>query len=261
MPPGEAVANDRALYPLQPHQSRIIRLFSIVSPEANLIDPHPLDRPVWNALQTGWAALALGDAHALRLDPDYGPFGAAADCSPPSLAKLADLVPLAGELWLAEADDMLPPPRTMILKSAPLHQMVLTHLNPIAVNVDIWSLGEADALEMRQLALLTQPGPFFALTHKLGDFVGIRRDGRLVAMAGERMKLDGFTEVSAVCTHPDHRGSGYAGALMSVVTERILARGETAFLHSYSSNTGAIALYERLGFSLRREIRVTVLSR
>lgn len=156
---------------------------------------------------------------------------------------------------------MLPPPRTMILKSAPLHQMVLTHLNPIGVNVEIWSLGEADALEMRQLALLTQPGPFFALTHRLGDFVGIRRDGRLVAMAGERMKLDGFTEVSAVCTHPDHRGYGYAGALMSVVIERILARGETAFLHSYSSNTGAIALYERLGFSLRRQICATVLSR
>ena len=226
-----------------------------------MTDQHSLDRPVWNALQTGWAELAQGDARALRLDPDYGPFGAAADSSSPSLEKLADLVPLDGELWVAEADDMLTPPGTIIVKASPLHQMVASHLNPIEARTDITPLGEADALEMRELALLTQPGPFFALTHRLGDFVGVKRDGILVAMAGERMKLDGFTEVSAVCTHPDHRGNGYAGALMSIVIERILARSETAFLHSYSSNAGAILLYERLGFSLRRQICVTVLSR
>ena len=226
-----------------------------------MTDQHPLDRPVWNALQTGWVALARGDTHALRLDPDYGPFGAAADFSLPSLEKLAELVPFMGELWVAEADDMPLPPGTIIVKAAALHQMVATHLNLIATGVDIIPLGEADALEMRELALLTQPGPFFALTHRLGNFVGVKRNGRLVAMAGERMRLDGFTEVSGVCTHPDYRGCGYAGALMSVVTERILARGEIAFLHSYSSNVGAIALYERLGFSLRRQICVTVLSR
>ncbi len=225
-----------------------------------MTDPHPLDRPVWNALQTGWAALARGDTHALRLDPDYGPFGAAADLSLQSLEKLAELVPLEGELWTAEVDTVPPPPGTVIIKAAPLHQMVATHLNPIETSADIMPLGEADALEMRALALLTQPGPFFALTHRLGSFVGVRRDGRLVAMAGERMKLDGFTEVSGVCTHPDYRGCGYAGALMSIVTDQILARGEMAFLHSYSSNIGAIALYERLGFSLRRQICVTVLS-
>ena len=226
-----------------------------------MLDPHPLDRPVWNALQTGWAAVAQGDAHARRLDPDYGPFGAAADFSLPSLEKLAALVPLEGELWTAELHAAPPPPGTVIVKSAPLHQMVATHLNPIEASVDITPLGETDALEMRELALLTQPGPFFALTHRLGNFVGVRRNGILVAMAGERMKLEGFTEVSAVCTHPDHRGFGYAGALMSVVIERILARSETAFLHSYSSNVSAIALYERLGFSLRRQICVTILSR
>ncbi len=226
-----------------------------------MTDPHPLDRPVWNALQTGWATFALGDACALRLDPNYGPFGAAADFSLQSLQKLAELVPTEGELWTAELEAALPLPGTVIVKIAPLHQMVAEHLNPIEANIEITSLGEADARKMRELALLTQPGPFFALTHRLGNFVGVKRGGRLVAMAGERMKLEGFTEVSGVCTHPDYRGCGYAGALMSVVTKRILARGETAFLHSYSSNTGAIALYERLGFSLRRQICVTVLSR
>ena len=94
-----------------------------------------------------------------------------------------------------------------------------------------------------------------------GDFVGVKLDGRLVAMAGERMKLEGLTEISGVCTHPDHRGHGYAGALMRVIAGRILARGERPFLHVYATNTGAIALYEALGFTRRYAMTLTVLER
>ena len=97
--------------------------------------------------------------------------------------------------------------------------------------------------------------------HALGAFVGIKQDGRLVAMAGERMRPEGFTEVSGVCTLPDHRGRGYAGRLMQVVAGRIAARGETPFLHSYASNLGAIRLYESLGFVIRREVTATVLAK
>jgi predicted GNAT family acetyltransferase len=125
----------------------------------------------------------------------------------------------------------------------------------------IVDLTEADAPQMLALATQTRPGPFFSRTHQLGDFVGVKIDGRLMAMAGERMKSEGFTEVSGVCTDPDCRGRGYAGALMRVVANRILARGETPFLHSYAHNTGAIALYETLGFVLRREMTMTVLER
>jgi predicted GNAT family acetyltransferase len=114
---------------------------------------------------------------------------------------------------------------------------------------------------MLALATLTEPGPFFARTHQLGDFVGVRDGGRLMAMAGERMKPTGFTEVSGVCTHPDGRGRGYAGALTRAVVAKILARGEQPFLHVYAHNTGAIALYEALGFSLRRKMSMTVLTR
>jgi predicted GNAT family acetyltransferase len=89
----------------------------------------------------------------------------------------------------------------------------------------------------------------------------VKVDGRLAAMAGERMKPDGFTEVSGVCTHPDFRGRGYGGALMRHVAQRILDRGETPFLHAYASNRGAIAMYERLGFTLRREVLMTRLTR
>ncbi len=226
-----------------------------------MTDPHPLDRPVWNSLNMGWSSLALGSAGALRLDPDYGPFGAAADFSQPSLKALAELIPPGGQLWTAETDESPVPPGLTVLRTAPLHQMVLEDLNPLGTGADIVPLTESDAAEMMALAHLTEPGPFFRRTNRLGDFVGVRQDGRLVAMAGERMRLDGFTEVSGVCTHPDHRGHGYAGALMSVVAQKIIARGETPFLHSYSTNTGAIALYERLGFVLRRQVTVTILSR
>jgi predicted GNAT family acetyltransferase len=226
-----------------------------------MTNTHPLDRPVWNSLNMGWSSLALGDVRALRLEPDYGPFGAAADFSAASLEALAGLVPTGGQVWTAEAGESPVPPGLAVMRTARLHQMVLENLHPLDTGTDIVPLAESDAEEMRTLAHLTEPGPFFARTNRLGDFVGVKQDGRLVAMAGERMKLDGFTEVSGVCTHPDHRGHGYAGALMSVVSQKIIARGETPFLHSYSTNTGAIALYERLGFVLRRQITVTILSR
>ncbi|HVK42142.1 MAG TPA: GNAT family N-acetyltransferase, partial [Phenylobacterium sp.] len=118
-----------------------------------------------------------------------------------------------------------------------------------------------DAPQMLALATLTAPGPFFARTHQLGRFVGVKAGGQLVAMAGERMRPPGHTEVSGVCTHPDHRGRGYAAGLMLEVAARIRARGEIPFLHSYAHNTGAIALYQALGFDFRRELIMTTLTR
>ena len=118
-------------------------------------------------------------------------------------------------------------------------------------NEEIVELGTKDAAEMVELTTLTKPGPFAKRTHELGTYLGIRKDGRLVAMAGERLKLPGFTEVSAVCTHPDHTGKGYARALMLAVMKRIGERGESAFLHVRESNKRAIALYETLGFQKR----------
>ncbi len=122
------------------------------------------------------------------------------------------------------------------------------------------TLGDSDADAMLALATLTRPGPFYRHTNRLGDFIGVKITGRLAAMAGERMKPQGFTEVSGVCTHPDFRGQGYAGGLMRLVAQRIIARGETPFLHVYPDNAGAIALYETLGFRFRAALHYTVLS-
>ena len=117
------------------------------------------------------------------------------------------------------------------------------------VAFEILPLGEADAAEMLALATLTKPGPFFSRTHQLGGFIGVRVGGQLAAMAGERMRPDGYTEASGVCVHPDHRGKGYAARLLREVTAKILKRGEKAFLHSYADNATAIGLYESLGFT------------
>ncbi len=221
-----------------------------------------LNRPVWNSLLTCWAPIAQGDGGARRIDRDYGVFGAAADQSPDSLMALAALVPEQGELWMVERDDWPAPPGTRFLRQAEVVQMTCETLTPGPPSpFDIVDLGEADAPAMYELAMLTRPGPYAAHTNRLGAFVGVKCDGELVAMAGERMKMPGLSEVSGVCTHPDHRGKGFAGALMRVVAERMLVRGETPWLHAYASNAGAIALYESLGFRVRAPIVASVLVR
>lgn len=225
-----------------------------------MADSHPLDRPVWSALASGWAALALGGERARRLDPRYGPFAAPASGDPADLAALAELVLPEGEAWLVETGPLPDVPGAILRRTATLHQMVAETVTP-GDPPDFVELGDADAAEMQALAALTRPGPFASHTHRLGGFIGVRRQGRLIAMAGERMRMPGHAEVSGVCTHPDHRGQGLAPALMRFVMGRMLARGETPILHTYADNHVANALYERLGFRLRAACNMAVLTR
>jgi ribosomal protein S18 acetylase RimI-like enzyme len=222
---------------------------------------HPLDRPVWSALHGRQASLARRDGPARRFAPEYGPFAAASDASPASWAALQRLAGPAGGLYLVEAEPPEAPAGVRLRFEPECWQMVAEGPAPApaATAFAILELDEPDAAEMHALATLTRPGPFSTATHRLGGFVGVREAGRLVAMTGERMKPDGFTEVSAVCTHPDFRGRGYAAALMRLVMARIAARGETPFLHVYAANTGAIAVYEALGFQLRRRMAIGVI--
>jgi len=222
---------------------------------------HPLDRPAWFSLTGRQAHLAIARDGALRMDPDFGLFAALADETPASLAALGALVREHGSSGFVE---LAPPPSvpgTVALSSALCWQMAARAITPREpVDFEIVPLGDADAPEMLALATLTRPGPFFSRTHELGDFVGVKVGGELAAMAGERMRPDGFTEVSGVCTHPGHRGKGYAAGLMARVAGKILARGETPFLHSYADNAGANALYQALGFARRADIWFTVLA-
>lgn len=224
---------------------------------------HPLDRPLWNALSTRLADFALGDSRALRIEPDVGVFAAAANASPDSLAALGALVvahPGAGFVELEDGpmDGMLPPGLEIISRT-PCAQMVCAVLSgDPSDDLDVMALGDADAIEMLDLATLTRPGPFRTRTHRLGGFIGVRRDGRLAAMAGRRLRVEGHTELSGVCTHPDFRGQGLATALSRRVVAGIHAEGETAFLHAYAAHDETIALYRSLGFEVRARVTYTV---
>ncbi len=222
---------------------------------------HALDHAAWSALTGRQSHLAIVEGGARRYDPAYGVFAAVADKSAASIAGLGALIAAHGDLALSDADHPSEAPGSVVASQDLVVQMTAERLTAGPVlNFEMTPLTDADGPEMLALAMHTRPGPFFQRTHQLGDFFGVKTDGRLVAMAGERMKPDGFTEVSGVCTHPDHRGLGHAGALIRLVATRILDRGETPFLHAYASNSGAIALYESLGFTLRREVLLTRLT-
>lgn len=223
--------------------------------------PHPLDRPIWNCLTGRQAHLATGDARAVRIDPDYGPFGAAADRSAAAQAALAALVPAEGEMWLPEAEHWPIPDGMRLVKSAPLTQMVAEGAPPVGADTQIVALGAGDADAMAALAEHAQPGPWGPKTRLYGQFYGIKQEGRLAAMAGQRMLVGDYAEVSGVATYAEFRGRGYARALIAHVMAAMVARGETPFLHSYAHNAGAIALYESLGFRIRRQMTAFVIAR
>ena len=223
---------------------------------------HVLDRPAWNALSTRQTGFALGGDRARRFPPDIGPLAGARDDDPESLAELASLVPADGTLLLVQAERIVLPPQLRAFTTADGVQMVARELAREARTASdrhVEQLGDRDVPAMVALATLTKPGPFAARTPSLGTFWGIKDGGTLVAMAGERMRHDGFTEVSGVCTHPDGRGRGLARLLSAVVSARIVDRGETPYLHAYATNVAAIRLYESLGFRLRCPVHVATI--
>jgi predicted GNAT family acetyltransferase len=222
---------------------------------------HPLDRPIWTALTTRQEAFAAVAGGIRRYRPEFGPFAASADGTEASFAGLAALVPAGGQVYLQQAEEIAPPPGLALLWARPTVQMVAEAIAGPQADVSVALMTVADAPEMLALAKLTRPGPFAERTHELGRFIGLRHEGRLVAMAGERMKAGPYTEISGVCTHPDRRGRGYAAGLLREVGRAILARDEQPFLHAFADNAGAIALYEKLGFAIRWQPVLMALTR
>jgi len=222
---------------------------------------HPLDCPIWQSLTGAHAGFSIGGPLAKRFQPDVNVFATARDDSLEALQALADLVGPGEQVFVMQVAKIAIPPGLVATNTAPGVQMVASR--PIAGGdwEGITELGEGNAPDMLALARLTEPGPFLPRTHLMGRFLGIKIAGRLVAMAGERMAAPGYTEVSAVCSHPDFRGQGFARKLSAAVAARIFARGQTPFLHSWKENHAAIALYESLGFAWRTDVNVAVLER
>jgi predicted GNAT family acetyltransferase len=222
---------------------------------------HPLDNPIWTALTTRQQAIAEGGALARRYPTAIAPFAGLPDASPESFDAVHALMAPTDRAVLFTTEPVMPPASFEVQMAATGEQMIGNPHDVSGLPPDIVKLSAADAPQMLALAELTKPGPFSLRTHELGNFFGIHIDGRLAAMTGERMKPGSYTEMTAVCVHPDFRGRGYAQALLAAVSRQIVARGETPFLHVFSNNAAAIALYERQGMTIRRRMHVTVLTR
>jgi ribosomal protein S18 acetylase RimI-like enzyme len=217
--------------------------------------PHPLDNPVWAALTGPHAEFAQVKGNAARYLADVSPFCGLADGADESVWE--DLLTIGGPgatVGLMESPLPLPAGWEVVFE-IPGVQLVGAELEA-APDPEAVVLGRADVPEMLDLVARTEPGPFLPHTVDLGGYLGIRVDGALVAMAGQRIRLPGWTEISAVCTDQAFRGQGLGTRLIRAVAAGIRARGETPFLHAAASNTSAIRLYLALGFTLRRDVMI-----
>jgi ribosomal protein S18 acetylase RimI-like enzyme len=221
------------------------------------MDVSELDNPAWAALSGRHAHLASGDGAVKRYPGEVSPFAAVADDA--DLPALTD--------WLAPGDNAViwatgereAPDGLDLVVRFPCLQMVAFEPTPADVAGDAEIMTAADAPAMQALAQLTKPGPFGLRTIEMGGYIGVRDGQTIVAMAGERMKPDRFTEVSAICVHPDHQGKGHARRLTSIMMNRVVADGRVPFLNVLPDNRPAIALYESLGFKPRRLMQVHLL--
>ncbi|MFC1419405.1 GNAT family N-acetyltransferase [Streptacidiphilus cavernicola] len=216
--------------------------------------PHPLDNPALAALEAGpQARFAERRGRVLRYPVDMSPFAGVP--SAPDSADWADAAALVGPGGLLVLAGYAAPPPEHWEQVFRIPGVQLTgealraEADPEAV-----PLTAADVPEMLDLVARTRPGPFLPRTVEMGAYLGIRRDGALVAMAGERMRPPGWTEISAVCTDPAFRGQGLAARLVRAVAVGIRARGDVPFLHAALENADAIRLYEALGFRVRRKL-------
>jgi ribosomal protein S18 acetylase RimI-like enzyme len=219
-----------------------------------------LDNPAWLALRGEHARFAQVNGLAARYHSDVAPFHALGDPADPQAWRDLDaFVPDGQPVMLAGLGER-PGPGWVVERSIAGVQLVDVSLRA-EPDPALVVLTADDVPEILDLIARTQPGPYLRRTIELGAYLGVRDDGKLIAMAGERLHPPGWTEISAVCTDPAYRGRGLATRLVRAVAAGIRARGETPFLHTGAANTTAIRLYERLGFALRRAVDFTAYRR
>jgi ribosomal protein S18 acetylase RimI-like enzyme len=214
-----------------------------------------LDNPIHAALTGPHAHFAETHGGAVRYPEDVSPF-----CGIGGPGDWADLAALAGpDAGVAMSGPWVTPPAGWTVRRLMAGVQLVGDGVPGEPDDEAVELTAADVPDMLDLVARTDPGPFRKRAVELGRYLGIRRGGALVAMAGERLRVRGYTEISAVCTDPAHRGQGLAGRLTRAVAYGIRARGETPFLAAVASNTNALRLYRALGFTDRREVTFALL--
>jgi ribosomal protein S18 acetylase RimI-like enzyme len=224
-----------------------------------MTDFTPLENPVWASLATGHSAMARVNGAAARYPGDISPLSAIRESSPQAFADLRAMTQSGEIVGLVTGFDVTIPDDWEILLSRFIDQMVCEDFHP-AADITPLLLSDKDVPEMIALTKLTQPGPFEHGTIGMGKYLGLRAaDGTLMAMAGQRMSPTNFREISAVCTHPDHQGKGYAGKLMTILAREIIADGKMPILHVKTENASAKHLYAKLGFRVRKPMHFNVI--
>ncbi len=217
---------------------------------------HPLDNPVWHALTGPQAGLALGRGQARHYPREMAPFSAIAAPGAAAYADLAAGLPPGLEARLFRPAEEPTPPGWETLSARPIVQMIAEDAGTPEDEGPVQPLGAEDASEILALAEAAQPGPFGRDTVLLGGYLGLRDGaGRLVAMGGERFRLSGHVELSAIAVHPAARGRGLGARITRALMRRALERGALPFLHVFPGNPAA-ALYARLGFRERARLWV-----
>lgn len=221
-----------------------------------------LDNPVWFSLSNKESRFNAGNDQLKYFQQDVAPFLAAKNWDEADKKMMYDLLPADRKFYVLIPRRIELPEGFDMHYTTPIYQMVCHNFQSFKLkNLPISTLSCDDVEGMIDLTARTKPGPFLQKTIEFGPYISIKQNGKIASMAGERMHLEGMTEVSAVCTEPEHLGKGYASHLMSIVCEQIIARGETPYLHVRADNDRAIKAYERLGFSIRADVFFAIIQK
>lgn len=221
-----------------------------------------LNNPVWGALTSGDVALSSGTATAKFFDERISPFAGFEEGYKSGFDELHALLPPGRTILYATPSPISPPDGWQLLHTVPGLQFVYKGgAATMPPGYSLVPLGEEHTAQMLELTALTKPGPFGPRTIDFGHYFGIFEGDQLVAMTGQRLHVHGYTEISAVCTHPGHLGKGYAASLVQHAVQLIVQQDKTPFLHVRADNHRAITLYERLGFAVSRPMNFYVLKR
>ncbi|MFI5161705.1 MAG: GNAT family N-acetyltransferase [Sphingobacteriales bacterium] len=222
---------------------------------------HVLDNPAWSALQTGNKHLAFGNDQAAYFDREVSPFAALEENSEDNFLSLHQMLPHNVILFVTPVKIDFSPQWEILQYIHGLQMVCDASIIKGEISTSLIPLSEDHVPQMLELTKLTNPGPFASRTIDFGHYQGIFEGDKLVAMAGQRLHPANYAEISAVCTHPDHLGKGYARQLVLNQIQRIKAANETPFLHVRSNNDRAVKVYESLGFSTRIDVHFYVLKK
>jgi predicted GNAT family acetyltransferase len=223
---------------------------------------HLLDNPAWNALQTGNQQLAFGSADVKYFDKAVSPFIGLRNNTDDNFRELYELLPHDGPIVFISPIEREMPAGWQVLQHIPCYQMVYNgQVKDIQKDIELTPLRDEHIPQMLSLTKLTNPGPFAARTINFGHYYGVFDGDKLVAMTGQRMNALPYVEISAVCTHPDYLGKGYAQQLLNFHINRIIAAGNIPMLHVRHDNDRAVDVYKKVGFQIRREINFYIIKK